>query len=58
MGFGALLHSVKAVGHLCVGDIAGAAVEGGKAVASLIVGEVAKEALDGTDLGDFIDSLT
>lgn len=58
MSIGALIHSAKAVGHLCIGDFAGAAIEGGKAVVSLVVGEVAKEVLDGTDLGDAIDSLT
>lgn len=58
MSIGTILHSAKAVGHLCIGDFAGAAVEGGKAIVSLVVGEAAKEALDGTDLGDFIDSIT
>lgn len=57
MSIGAIVHSVKAVGHLCVGDVGGAAVEGGKAVMSLAVGSVIKEALDGTEVGDFIDSL-
>lgn len=58
MSIGAIIHSVKAVGHLCIGDVAGAAVEGGKAIVSLAAGEVVKEALDGTKVGDYIDSLT
>lgn len=58
MSIGAIIHSVKAVGHLFIGDVAGAAVEGGKAIVSLVAGEVVKEALDGTKVGDYIDSLT
>lgn len=58
MSIGTIVHSVKAVGHLCIGDVGGAAVEGGKAVVSIVAGEAIKEALEGTDLGDFIDSIT
>ena len=58
MGIGAIIHTVKAIGHACVGDFAGAAVEGGKAIVSVAVGTVAKDATEGTELGDWIDSLT
>lgn len=37
MGVGAIVHEIKAVGHACVDDFAGAAVEGGRAVVSLVV---------------------
>lgn len=37
MGVGAIVHEIKAVGHACVDDFAGAAVEGGRVVVSLVV---------------------
>lgn len=57
MGIGALIHGIKAVGHACVGDFAGVAVEGGRAVVSLAVGEVVKEVAEDTGISDWIEGL-
>lgn len=57
MGLGAIIHTVKAAGHLCVGDVAGAAVEGGKAVGSLILGGIVKEVADDTGISDWLGDL-
>lgn len=57
MGLGAIIHTVKAAGYLCVGDVAGAAVEGGRAIVSLAVGEVVKEVADDTGISDWIEDL-
>lgn len=57
MGIGALVHGIKAVGHACVGDFAGAAVEGGKAVVSLAVGTVVKEVAEETGVSDWLEDL-
>ena len=55
MGIGAIVHGIKAVGHVCVGDFAGAAVEGGRAVVSLAVGSAVKEVADDTGISDWIE---
>lgn len=57
MGIGAIIHTVKAAGHLCVGDVAGAAVEGGKAVGSLIIGGAIKEIAEDTGVADWFEDL-
>jgi hypothetical protein len=57
MGIGALVHGIKAVGHACVGDFAGVAVEGGKAVVSLAVGTVVKEVAEETGVSDWLEDL-
>lgn len=57
MGIGALVHGIKAVGHACVGDFVGAAVEGGKAVVSLAVGTVVKEVAEETGVSDWLEDL-
>lgn len=57
MGIGALIHGIKAVGHACVGDFAGAAVEGGRAVVSLAVGAAAKEVAEDTGISDWLEDL-
>lgn len=57
MGIGALIHGIKAVGHACVGDFAGAAVEGGRAVVSLAVGAAAKEVAEDTGISDRLEDL-
>ena len=57
MGIGAIIHGIKAVGHACVGDFAGAAVEGGRAVVSLAVGEAVKEVAEDTGISDWLEDL-
>ncbi len=57
MGLGSIFHTIKAVGHLCVGDVAGAAVEGGKAIISLAVGSAAKEVAEDTGISDWIEDI-
>lgn len=57
MGIGALVHGIKAVGHVCVGDFAGAAVEGSRAIVSLAVGEVVKEVAEDTGISDWIEDI-
>jgi len=57
MSIGAILHGIKAVGHVCVGDFAGAAVEGGKAVVSLAVGTAVKEVAEETGVSDWLEDL-
>lgn len=57
MGIGAIIHGLKAVGHACVGDFAGAAVEGGRAVVSIVVGEAVKEVAENTGISDWLEDL-
>lgn len=57
MSIGAIIHGVKAVGHACVGDFAGAAVEGGRAVVSLAVGSAVKEVTEDTGISDWLEDL-
>lgn len=57
MSIGAIIHGVKAVGHACVGDFAGAAVEGGRAVVSLAVGSAVKEVAEDTGISDWLEDL-
>lgn len=57
MGPGSIFHTVKAVGHLCVGDVTGAAVEGGKAIVSLVVGSAVKDVADDTGISDWIEDI-
>ncbi len=57
MGIGSIFHGVKAVGHLCVGDVAGAAVECGKAILGMAVSAAAKGFLGESDMSDITENL-